>query len=201
MTSDKSIGRAEAMRRSKRLVGYSRISTTAQDLQRQRQALKAYGCKLIFEDTASGKSLAGRYELAKAFDELRPGDCLVWAEWDRATRSMWDGLHIVKQVLDAGATIKVLDFPSLDLTILEGRGFLAVFGNGRTRAIADRGAHQGRPSYRHDQWRENGATSQADGATSASWRQSGWRAVRAPGTLRAISTSATIRLPGCGESL
>jgi hypothetical protein len=41
MTSDKSIGRAEAMRRSKRLVGYSRISTTAQDLQRQRQALKA----------------------------------------------------------------------------------------------------------------------------------------------------------------
>jgi hypothetical protein len=24
---------------------------------------------------------------------------------------MWDGLHIVKQVLDAGATIKVLDFP------------------------------------------------------------------------------------------
>lgn len=40
---------------------------------------------------------------------------------------MWDGLHIVKQVLDAGATIKVLDFPSLDLTTPEGRGFLAMF--------------------------------------------------------------------------
>jgi hypothetical protein len=33
-------------------------------------------------------------------------------------RSMWDGLHIVKRVLDAGATIKVLDFPSLDLTTI-----------------------------------------------------------------------------------
>ena len=81
----------------------------------------------MFEDTASGKTFAGRPQLAKALDELRPGDCLVLAEWDRATRSMWDGLHIVKQVLDAGATIKVLDFPSLDLTRPEGRGFLAMF--------------------------------------------------------------------------
>ena len=112
---------------AKRLVGYGRISTTAQDLARQRQALKAFGCKVIFEDTASGKSLSGRPQLARALDELRPGDCLVLAEWDRATRSMWDGLHIVKQVLDVAATIKVLDFPSLDLTTPEGRGFLAMF--------------------------------------------------------------------------
>ena len=40
---------------------------------------------------------------------------------------MWDGLQIVKQVLDAGATIRVLDFPSLDLATPEGRGFLAMF--------------------------------------------------------------------------
>jgi DNA invertase Pin-like site-specific DNA recombinase len=112
---------------AKRLVGYGRISTEAQDLRRQRQALKAYGCKVIFEDKASGKSLAGRPELTRALNELRPGDCLVLAAWDRATRSMWDGLHIVKHVLDAGAMIKVLDFPSLDLATPEGRGFLAMF--------------------------------------------------------------------------
>jgi DNA invertase Pin-like site-specific DNA recombinase len=35
---------------AKRLIGYGRISTEAQDLTRQRQALKAYGCKVIFED-------------------------------------------------------------------------------------------------------------------------------------------------------
>jgi DNA invertase Pin-like site-specific DNA recombinase len=64
--------------------------------------------------------------LARA-EKLRPGDTLVLAEWDRATRSMWDGLHIVKQVIDAGATIKVLDFPSLDLATPEARGFLAMF--------------------------------------------------------------------------
>ena len=49
------------------------------------------------------------------------------AEWDRATQSLWDGLRIVKRVLDAGATIRVLDFPSLDLTTPEGRGFRALF--------------------------------------------------------------------------
>src|SRR5205823_14423679 len=84
-------------------------------------------CDAIHSDTASGKSLAGRPELAKAIDRLTPGDVLVLAEWDRCTRSMWDGLHIVKQVLDAGATVRVLDFPSLDLSTPEGRGFLAMF--------------------------------------------------------------------------
>ena len=34
-----------------------------------------------------------------------PGDELVIAEWDRATRSMWDGLQILKDIIDAGATI------------------------------------------------------------------------------------------------
>ena len=52
---------------------------------------------------------------------------------------MWDGLHIVKHVIDASATIKVLDFPSLDLATPEGRGFLAMFsamaGRERVRII------------------------------------------------------------------
>jgi hypothetical protein len=39
----------------------------------------------------------------------------VIAEWDRATRSMWDGLQIIKAVIDAGAAIKVLDRSYIDL--------------------------------------------------------------------------------------
>ena len=66
-------------------------------------------------------------QLARAIGDLSPGDVLILAEWDRATQSLWDGLRIVKRVLDAGATIRVLDFPSLDLTTPEGRGFRALF--------------------------------------------------------------------------
>ena len=94
-------------RKTKRLIGYARISTAGQDLARQLRALKAERCATIFTDTATVKSLEGRPELGRAIAALAPGDVLVLAEWDRATRSMWDGLQIVKQVLDAGGAYKV----------------------------------------------------------------------------------------------
>ena len=70
--------------------------------------------------------MAGRPELARALDDLDAGDELVIAEWDRATRSMWDGLQIIKAVIDAGASIKVLDRSYIDLETPMGRGFMAM---------------------------------------------------------------------------
>jgi DNA invertase Pin-like site-specific DNA recombinase len=133
-------------RTTKQLVGYARVSTVQQDLARQHRALKAEGCAKIFSDKASGRSREGRPELERAVAALGPGDVLVLAEWDRCTRSMWDGLHIVKAVLDAGATIRVLDFPSLDLTTPEGRGFLAMFSAmaERERERIVKRTHEGR---------------------------------------------------------
>jgi DNA invertase Pin-like site-specific DNA recombinase len=110
----------------KRLIGYARVSTQSQDLARQLKALKRAGCARIYSDTASGKTLAGRPELAAALDVLDRGDKLVIAEWDRATRSMWDGLQIIKAIIDAGAVIKVLDRSYIDLTTPIGRGFMAM---------------------------------------------------------------------------
>jgi DNA invertase Pin-like site-specific DNA recombinase len=111
---------------AKRLIGYARVSTQSQDLARQLKALKRAGCAVIYSDTASGKSMAGRPQLASALEELDNGDELVIAEWDRATRSMWDGLQIIKAVIDAGAAIKVLDRSYIDLTTPMGRGFMAM---------------------------------------------------------------------------
>jgi DNA invertase Pin-like site-specific DNA recombinase len=90
---------------AKRLIGYARVSTQQQDLARQTKALKRLGCAAIYSDTAFGKSMAGRPQLACALADLDTGDELVIAEWDRATRSMWDGLQIIKAVIDAGAAI------------------------------------------------------------------------------------------------
>jgi DNA invertase Pin-like site-specific DNA recombinase len=110
----------------KRLIGYARVSTQRQDLARQVKALKRLGCAVVYADKASGKSMAGRPELARALDDLDTGDELVIAEWDRATRSMWDGLQIVKAAIDAGAGIKVLDRSYIDLETPMGRGFMAM---------------------------------------------------------------------------
>jgi len=49
----------------------------------------------------------------------------VVAEWDRATRSMFDGIHLIERINARGALIKVLDKPHLDLTTPLGRGFIA----------------------------------------------------------------------------
>ena len=84
---------------AKRLTGYARVSTQQQDLARQLKGLRRAGCKAIYSGTASGKSMAGRPELAAALEDLDAGDELVIAEWDRATRSMWDGLQIIQVVI------------------------------------------------------------------------------------------------------
>ena len=105
-----------------RLIGYARVSTIHQHLDRQLGALRAAGC--IFAEKASGKAVKGRPELERAIGELGTNDVLVLAEWDRATRSMMDGITIMQRVHARGAAIKVLDKPHLDLTTKVGQGFL-----------------------------------------------------------------------------
>lgn len=107
------------------LVGYARVSTLHQNLDRQLGALRAAGCERIFSEKASGKAVKGRPELDKAIDAVGTGDVLILAEWDRATRSMFDGITIMQRVHARGAAIKVLDKPHLDLTTKIGQGFLA----------------------------------------------------------------------------
>ena len=69
--------------------------------------------------------MKGRPQLEKAIDALGTGDVLLVAEWDRATRSMLDGVHIIERIHARGSMIKVLDKPYLDLTTPIGRGFIA----------------------------------------------------------------------------
>ena len=139
-------------------IGYARVSSTQQNLDRQMGALRAQQCDKIFSEKASAKTLKGRPQLEKAIDALGTGDVLILAEWDRATRSMIDGITIMQRVHARGAAVKVLDKPHLDLTTPIGRGFLAFLSalaedererickrasDGRTAAIA-RGVHMGR---------------------------------------------------------
>ena len=140
------------------LIGYARVSSAQQNLDRQLGALRAQRCERIFTEKASAKTLKGRPQLEKAIDALGTGDVLVLAEWDRATRSMMDGIAIMQRVHARGAAVKVLDKPHLDLTTPIGRGFLAFLSalaedererihrrasEGRKAAI-ERGVHLGR---------------------------------------------------------
>lgn len=107
------------------LIGYARVSTIHQNLDRQLGALRAAGCEVVFAEKVSGRDVKGRPELERAIDALGSDDVLVLAEWDRATRSMFDGITIMQRVHARRAAIKVLDKPHLDLTTKIGQGFLA----------------------------------------------------------------------------
>ena len=58
------------------LIGYARVSTSGQLLDRQQHALAKAGCLRVFADKLSGKD-AGRPKLAACLDYLRPGDTLA----------------------------------------------------------------------------------------------------------------------------
>ena len=140
------------------LIGYARVSTDGQNLDRQIAALRSAGCEKIFREKASGKAIRARPQLEKAIDLLGHDDVLVVAEWDRATRSMIDGITIMQRVAARDALIKVLDKPHLDLTTPIGRGLLAMLSaiaedereriikraNEGRRQAKTRGVHLGR---------------------------------------------------------
>jgi DNA invertase Pin-like site-specific DNA recombinase len=126
--------------RQMRKVGYARVSSLAQNLDRQIAALRSEQCDEIFREKISGKDIRNRPQLENAIDALGIGDVLVVPEWDRATRSMIDGVAIIDRLHKRGALIKVLDKPHLDLTSAIGRGFIAFLSalaeDERTRILA-----------------------------------------------------------------
>ena len=69
------------------LIGYARVSTTGQLLNRQQHARAEAGCLRVFAGKLSGKN-ASQPELAACLDYLRPGDTLVVPGLDRLSRSL-----------------------------------------------------------------------------------------------------------------
>lgn len=101
-----------------RKIGYARVSTTEQHLDRQIAALTNMGVseENIYMDKQSGKSF-DRINYKKMIEELQEGDILYTLSIDRLGRNydeiiaQWQ--HITK---DIKADIVILDMPLLDTT-------------------------------------------------------------------------------------
>lgn len=99
------------------LVGYARVSTREQNLDRQLDMLIAYGVDIrnIYKEKVTGTK-ADRVELNRMIDELQQGDVVVIADLSRVSRSTKDLLMIVDRIKDKGANIKSLKDTWLDTT-------------------------------------------------------------------------------------
>lgn len=103
-----------------RVIGYARVSTREQNLDRQIKALKDYGCDIILEEKKTGKNL-DRLELQTLLNTVKAGDTVVVSELTRISRSTAD-LHNLVNELDAkGVTFKSLKESWIDTTTAHGR--------------------------------------------------------------------------------
>lgn len=96
-------------------VGYIRVSSKGQNVARQIQSLKDYGCEKIFIDKKSGKNME-REEYGKMKDFIREKDIVVFAELDRLGRNKKDIDREWNDLIGKGVDIIVLDMPILNTT-------------------------------------------------------------------------------------
>ena len=110
------------------LLGYARVSKgDEQNNALQAKALRAAGCKRLFEEAASG----GRWdrpELHRMLDQLRDGDTVVVRKLDRLSRSLKDVLHIMEQIAQAGAGFRSVT-ENVDTTTPAGRMMMQMVGS------------------------------------------------------------------------
>ncbi|MDO9491259.1 recombinase family protein [Acetobacterium sp.] len=108
------------------IFGYTRVSKTEQNLDRQIDQLKDIGCEKIFQDKITGMTM-DRPELNKMFEYLRLGDTIMVTELSRFGRSVKDLLELVDRIEMQGANLKSLKEPWADTTTPQGRMLFVVF--------------------------------------------------------------------------
>jgi DNA invertase Pin-like site-specific DNA recombinase len=110
------------------LLGYARVSKgDEQNNLLQAKALRAAGCRRLFEEVASG----GRWdrpELHRMLDHLREGDTVVVWKLDRLSRSLKDVLHIMERIAQAGAGFQSIT-ENIDTTTPAGRMMMQMIGS------------------------------------------------------------------------
>ena len=98
-------------------IGYARVSTIEQQLDRQLTQLKEEGCEKIFEEKISGKNKVDRDVFKECFAYLRQSDTLVVVSLDRLGRNYDDITAIVRELNERQIHLKVLDMPFLNTDI------------------------------------------------------------------------------------
>lgn len=110
----------------KELIGYARVSTEQQNLDRQLDALRNYGVtdKNLFTEKMTGTK-SDRPELDKVRLKARSGDTLVIESLSRLGRSTKDLLNLIDEFTNNGVTVVSLK-ESIDTETPTGKLLLTV---------------------------------------------------------------------------
>jgi DNA invertase Pin-like site-specific DNA recombinase len=101
------------------IIGYARVSTEQQHLERQIDALKNYGIEELYTEKMTGTK-ANRPELDKVKLRVREGDTIVIESLSRLGRSTKDLLNVLSEF--SGKGIKVISLKeNIDTTTAAGK--------------------------------------------------------------------------------
>lgn len=130
-------------------IGYARVSTAKQDLDRQIDALRQEGVAdtYIYVDKKSG-STTNRPGLQKAVDQARAGDVIVVHTLDRLGRTVRDTLNMIHELRERKVGVRTLadpmpvdssdpDDPMAQLSVV----ILSLFGQMERTYAMERAAH------------------------------------------------------------
>jgi DNA invertase Pin-like site-specific DNA recombinase len=116
-----------------KIIGYIRISTDKQDLDKQRHLLLEYARKQhlfideFIEVEVSTRRDVGKRRIDELQSKLREGDILLVAELSRLGREMLQVLNIINDLSIKGVTITFVRQPELSTTGSHGKLLLAIY--------------------------------------------------------------------------
>jgi DNA invertase Pin-like site-specific DNA recombinase len=121
------------------LIGYARVSTDDQNLDRQIDQLKAAGVKKIYCEKMTGTN-RNRPKLKDMLDNAREGDCIIVSDLTRLSRSTKDLISLSEQLNASGIELISLK-EKIDTTTATGKmtfGILAVLAQFERDLISER---------------------------------------------------------------
>lgn len=95
--------------------GYARVSTVAQELEVQVQALEKNGASVIYQEKFTGTK-TDRPQFNQLLEKLQEGDTLMVTKLDRIARSATQGSELVKELIAKGIKVHILNMGLLDNT-------------------------------------------------------------------------------------
>ena len=143
--------------------GYARVSTEAQNLDRQLDALKKYGVDVIYNEKMTGTK-RDRPELAKMLDRMAKGDTVVIESLSRLGRSTKDLIELtdffhkqevnlvsLKEAIDTNTSTGKLLFTLMSAIAQFERDVIADRTREGLRSARSRGRIGGRPKANGEQ--------------------------------------------------
>ncbi|WP_341775925.1 recombinase family protein [Staphylococcus hyicus] len=99
------------------IVGYARVSSLDQNLERQLENLKVFGVEKIFTEKQSGKSIGNRPVFQEALNFVRMGDRFVVESIDRLGRNYDEVINTVNYLKEKEVQLMITSLPIMNQVI------------------------------------------------------------------------------------